>query len=95
MCRRTASRGRYQTLITLSFETGLQRQPLHRVLVKKGDPRLDTLLKAITALGLTTKVEADAYNGDVALHYVSSLLRYLQRATFAPCRTTGCDRRSN
>ena len=44
----------------LATETGLQRQALHRALGKDGNPRLDTLLKVIAALGLTIKVEAAA-----------------------------------
>lgn len=41
----------------LAAETGLQRQALHKALGKDGNPRLDTLLKVIGALGLTMRVE--------------------------------------
>ncbi len=41
----------------LAAETGLQRQALHKVLGKEGNPRLDTLLKVLKALGLRARVE--------------------------------------
>ncbi len=41
----------------LAGETGLKRQALHRALSPDGNPRLDTLLKVLSALGLRAKVE--------------------------------------
>lgn len=41
----------------LSAETGLQRQALHKALSPNGNPRLDTLLKVLGALGLRARVE--------------------------------------
>ncbi len=41
----------------LAAETGLKRQALHRALSADGNPRLDTLLKVLSALGLRAKVE--------------------------------------
>lgn len=41
----------------LAAETGLQRQALHRALSKEGNPRLDTLLKVLKALGLQLRLE--------------------------------------
>ena len=38
-------------LTKLATETGLQRQALHRALGDNGNPRLDTILKVIAALG--------------------------------------------
>lgn len=41
----------------LAAETGLQRQALHKALSADGNPRLDTLLKVLGALGLRARVE--------------------------------------
>lgn len=41
----------------LAVETGLNRQALHKALDKAGNPRLDTLLKVIAALGITLRPE--------------------------------------
>lgn len=42
----------------LAEETGLSRQALHRALSEEGNPRLDTLLKVLSALGLQLEAKA-------------------------------------
>lgn len=42
----------------LAAETGLSRQALHRALSEEGNPRLDTLLKVLAALGLQLEAKA-------------------------------------
>ena len=44
----------------LAEETGLQRQALHRALGEKGNPRLDTVLKVIRALGFSLEAKEAA-----------------------------------
>ena len=42
----------------LAVEAGLRRPALHRALGHDGNPRLDTLLKVLKALGLKMRVES-------------------------------------
>jgi len=44
----------------LAEETGLQRQALYRALSADGNPRLDTFLRVLAALGVTLKAEQRA-----------------------------------
>lgn len=44
----------------LAEETGLQRQALYRALSAEGNPRLDTFLRVLAALGVTLKAEQRA-----------------------------------
>jgi probable addiction module antidote protein len=44
----------------LAEETGLQRQALYKALSADGNPRLDTFLRVLSALGVTLKAERKA-----------------------------------
>lgn len=41
----------------LAREAGMNRQALHKALSEEGNPRLDTVLKVLRALGLHMKIE--------------------------------------
>jgi probable addiction module antidote protein len=57
---RHVAQARAGGMTSLSLSTDLGRETLYRTLSKKGNPRLDTLKKLLSAMGLRLSITAEA-----------------------------------